>query len=90
GHDEVDAQIERALDVIKAQGAELIDVTDLAKVDYADAETTVMLYEFKDGLPRWLAEFAPHAPVRTVADVIAFDNAHRPREMPYFAQELLI
>lgn len=90
GHDEVDAQIERALAVLKAQGAELIDVTDLAKVDYADAETTVMLYEFKDGLPRWLAEFAPHAPVRTVADVIAFDNAHRPREMPYFAQELLI
>jgi amidase len=50
----------------------------------------VLLHEFKHDLPLWLATFAPHAPIRTLADVIAFNETHRDREMPYFGQELLI
>lgn len=88
GHDEIDRQIERAIAQMVLLGAEVIDPIDLQKVSYADAEQAVLLHEFKHDLPLWLETFAPHAPVRTLADVIAFNEAHREREMPYFGQEL--
>ncbi|WP_323119117.1 amidase [Burkholderia alba] len=90
GHDEVDAQIERAIAVMAKRGAVVIDPVDLGKVDYQAAEAAVLLHEFKHGLPLWLNAFAPHAPVHSVADVIAFNEAQREREMPYFGQELLV
>ncbi|AOJ05596.1 amidase [Burkholderia mayonis] len=90
GHDEVDAQIERAIAEMKRLGAVVIDPVDLPKPDYEDDEKTVLLHEFKHGLPVWLRTFAPHARVRTLADVIAFNEAQHAREMPYFGQELLL
>lgn len=88
GHDEIDQQIGSALARLIVLGAELVDPIDLPKVDYGDAEQAVLLHEFKHDLPLWLEAFAPHAPVRTLADLIAFNEAHRDREMPYFGQEL--
>lgn len=90
GHDEVDAQIERAIDELKTLGAEVIDPVDLPKSSYDDEELSVMLHEFKHDLGVWLQTFAPHAKVRNLADVIAFNEAHRASEMPYFGQELLV
>lgn len=90
GHDEIDQRIEYALAQLMLQGAELIDPIDLPKVSYESEEQAVLLHEFKHDLPIWLATFAPHAPIRTLADVIAFNNAHRDSEMPYFGQELLL
>lgn len=81
--------IEGALKVLIAQGAELVDPVVIPNVDkYADAELDVLLFEFKDGLNRYLPEFAPHAPVQSLADVIAWNNANAAAEMPYFGQEL--
>lgn len=88
GHDEIDRQIENAIAQMVLLGAEIVDPIDLPAVNYGDAEGTVLLHEFKHDLPRWLETFAPHAPVRMLADVIAFNEAHRDREMPYFGQEL--
>ncbi|MGH8781989.1 amidase [Paraburkholderia sp.] len=88
GRDEVDRQIERALAQLVVLGAELVDPVDLPKVHYDTDEHVVLLVEFKHNLPLWLGTFAPHAPVRTLADVIAFNDAHRGQEMPYFGQEL--
>jgi amidase len=90
GHDEIDERIEYALAKLVQQGAVLVDPIDLPKVSYENEEQAVLLHEFKHDLPLWLATFAPHAPIRTLADVIAFNDAHREREMPYFGQELLI
>jgi amidase len=90
GHDEIDQRIEYALAQLVLLGAELIDPINLPKVNYESEEQAVLLHEFKHDLPLWLATFAPHAPIRTLADVIAFNNAHRDSEMPYFGQELLI
>ena len=87
GHDEIDQQIEHALARLVALGAVLVDPIDLPKVSYGDAEQAVLLHEFKHDLPLWLKTFAPHAPVHTLADVIAFNDAHRKQEMPYFGQE---
>lgn len=88
GHDEVDGEIERALAQLIALGATIIDPIELPKVDYASDELSVLLHEFKHELPRWLAHFAPDAPVKNLADVIAFNEAHREHEMPFFGQEL--
>jgi amidase len=89
-NDVVDALIARELEVLKAQGAVLVDVT-VPNIDkYGDSETAVLLYEFKPGLAAYLAGYAPHAPVKTMADVIAFNDKHAAREMPWFAQEHLV
>jgi amidase len=87
---DVDSQIEKELEVLKAQGAILIDVK-VPNVDkYNDTESTVLLYEFKPDLASYLANYAPHAPIKGMADVIAFNNKNTAREMPHFGQEHLI
>ena len=58
--------------------------------DLDDAELEVLLYEFKADLNAYLAALGPAAPVRTLADVIAFNERERDREMPYFGQELFV
>lgn len=90
GNDEVDALIEQAIVQLKALGAEIVDPVDLPKPEYGDAEGLILLTEFKNDLPLWLARFAPHAQIKTLADLIAFNEAHRDREMPYFGQELFV
>ncbi|RKG82058.1 amidase [Corallococcus exercitus] len=90
-HPATDAIVERALEVMKAQGAVLVDPVTLPNVAKLDEpELEVMLYEFKAGLEAWLAQLGEGAPVRTLADLIAFNEKNREREMPYFGQELLL
>jgi amidase len=88
GFDEADALFEAAVKQLRAAGAEVIDDIGLPTVSYGDAELSVLLYELKHGLALWLKTFAPQAPVKNLADVIAFNLAQRDKEMPYFAQEL--
>ena len=88
GFDELDALIEQAIAALKRAGAEIVDPVDLAVPTYSDAELRVLLFELKASLPRYLATFAPGAKVRSLADAIAFNRAHREREMPWFGQEL--
>jgi amidase len=49
-----------------------------------------LLYEFKADLDFYLESLGPGAPVHSLADVIAFNEAHRDREMPYFGQEIFL
>src|SRR5579862_136203 len=50
----------------------------------------VLLYEFKADLNRYLAGLGPKAPVRSLKELIAFNEQHRATEMPFFGQELLL
>ncbi len=50
----------------------------------------VLLYEFKSGLNRYLESLGPDAPVRSLAEIIEFNDANTEREMPYFGQDILI
>ncbi|MET0319365.1 MAG: amidase [Duganella sp.] len=86
---DLDAVIAAALDELKAQGAILVDVQVPNSDKYGESETDVLLYEFKSDLEAYLKEYAPHAPVANMADVIAFNRAHEKEEMPYFGQEYL-
>jgi len=81
------AVLESALDVLRAQGAELIDITPDVSEDIADAEFFVLLTEFKAGLNDYLAGAPEAVTARTLADVIAF-NAAEPRELAEFDQSI--
>jgi amidase len=76
---------------MKRRGAVLIDPVEIPRAgDYDGSELEVLLYELKADLNAYLAGLGPGAPVRTLEDVIKFNEAHRDREMPYFGQELFL
>lgn len=86
--DEIGALFERTVADLRAQGADVIDDIELPAPTYRAAERSVLLHELKHDLGVWMQTFAPHAPVRSLADVIAFNRAHADVEMPWFGQEL--
>ncbi|MVN78389.1 amidase [Hymenobacter sp. HMF4947] len=80
--------LRQAVAVLKAQGATLVEVDVRgATQSIGDSEYSVLLYEFKDGLNKYLAQ--TQAPVKTLADVIAFNKANAAKAMPFFQQETL-
>ena len=90
-NDAVDALMEQSLDALKKQGAILVDpanIETLGKFD--DGEGTVLTYELKADLNAYLAKLGPSAPVRSLADIIDFNERNRQKEMPYFAQDLFL
>jgi len=90
-HHGVDRVMEEAIAEMKRLGAEVIDPVELPSGDeLSDSEMEVLLYEFKADLNLYLAELSDRAPVKTLAEVIAFNEANREREMPYFEQELFL
>lgn len=84
------AIVDQAIEVLKQQGAILVDVELPNMTKYADSELEVLLYELKADLNKYLAEFGKGSAVSSLADVIAFNEKNRSKEMPYFDQELLI
>ena len=90
-HSAVDRAMEAAIAEMKRLGAEVIDPVELSSGDeLGDSELEVLLYEFKADLNLYLAELGDRAPAKTLSDVIAFNEANREREMPYFEQELFL
>ena len=86
-----DALMSGALETLKRLGAVIVDPADIVTAgQFDDSEYTVLLYEFKADLNRYLAEWAPGASVKTLADLIAFNEAQREKELPYFGQEIFI
>ncbi len=88
---ETDALVEAAIDVLRREGAVIVDPADIPHAgEYDDSELIVLLYELKADLAAYLAAWAPGAKVKTLADVIAFNEANKATEMPYFGQELFL
>jgi amidase len=86
---EVDAVFARALKVLQARGAILVDPVALPNAEKLSAdELTAMLYEFKDGLNRNLAARIG-APPHSLAELIEWNKAHAAREMFWFPQDIL-
>ena len=84
-----DAVMEGAIDALKRLGAVIVDPADIATAgQFDDSEFAVLLYEFKADLNRYLAEWAPGATAKTLADLIAFNDRNKGQEMPYFGQEI--
>jgi amidase len=84
-HPDVDKAAVTAIDAMKAQGAEVMDVKVATYNDWDDAELEVLLYEFKDGLNAYLkTSGAPH---HSLEALIAWNKANADKVMPFFGQE---
>jgi amidase len=90
-NDAVDALMEQSLDAMKRQGATLIDPADIETLGkFDESELLVFMYELKADLNAYLATLGPHAPVRTLKEIIDFNDRNRQKEMPYFGQDLFL
>jgi amidase len=87
----VDALMEQSLDAMKKQGAMLVDPADIETLGkFDESELLVFMYELKSDLNNYLAGLGPNAPVRTLKDIIDFNDRNRQKEMPYFGQDLFL
>jgi amidase len=89
--DKVDKLMNEAIEVMKQQGAILIDPAEVPNTGkYDDSELEVLLYELKADLNAYLASLGTQAPVKSLQEIIEFNEKNRATEMPYFGQELFL
>jgi len=91
--EKTDAVAEEALAALKAAGAVLVDPANIPtakQMQSGEEELAVLLYEFKADLNTYLAALGPEAPIHSLEELIAFNEAHAEQEMPYFKQELMV
>ncbi len=90
-NDRVDVWMEDLIKEIKKLGAEVVDPAEIPTAgQFDDSEFEVLLYEFKTDLNIYLARLGPNAPVKTLKEIIDFNEKNRDKEMPHFGQDLLI
>ena len=90
-NDEVDALTEQSIDVMKQQGATMVDPAEIETLGKFDnTELLIMMYELKADLNAYLARRGQNSPVHTLKDIIEFNDRNREKEMPYFGQDLFI
>jgi amidase len=90
-NDAVDKLMTDCIDIMKKRGAMVIDPADIpTQGKFDDSELEVLLYEFKADLNSYLASLGPRAPVKSLKEIIDFNEQYRDREMPYFGQDLFI
>lgn len=89
GYDKnTDQVFEDALLVLKELGAVIVDPANIPHIDdYGRDEGTVLHYEFKAGINAYLATLGPDAPMKTLGDLIRFNESNKERVMPWFGQE---
>ena len=87
----VDALMNTVIDEMKRAGASIVDPVDLPTFGkFDDTELTVLEYELKADLNAYLARLGPGAPVRTLKDVIDFNERNHDRELKYFGQDIFL
>jgi amidase len=87
-HARMEPALAALVKALREAGAEVVDpvkINSLGKFGLATGD--VLSYEFKDGLNRYLAEPGRVTAMKTLADLIAFNEAHRAEEMAFFGQE---
>jgi amidase len=82
----VDAAFEAAKNALVAAGAVIVEVPDIKQGEMSAAQAIVLRTEFKAGLAEYLKSAPPTVKVRTLADVIAFNEA-TPAELALFGQD---
>lgn len=88
-NEKVDVLFASAINALTESGAEVVEVDflELMKGVGSD-EYTLLLYEFKDGLNRYLS--TANGKVKTLEQLIAFNEQHRDAAMPIFGQNILV
>jgi amidase len=89
--DAVDSLMAEALGIMKREGAELIDPADIESFGkFDDSESLVLDYELKADIAQYLARLGPTSPMKTLLDLIDFNEHNAQREMLYFGQDIFV
>ena len=78
---------ESSLDLLRSLGAEIIEVELPHTREISRLRFRAMLGEYREDLNAYLASTT--SKVRSISDLIAFNQANADKEMPYFGQEFL-
>ena len=85
----VDDLIQQSKDAMGRLGATLIDPADIpTKGKFDDSEFEVLLYEFKADLNAYFESLGASTTIRSLKELIAFNESKRESEMPYFGQDI--
>ncbi len=88
--DSVDQLMNEVIEEMKRQGTVFVDPADLeSHGKFDDTEFTVLLYELKTDLNAYLAG-RPDSQVRSLKEIITFNDHNKPKEMPYFGQDTFL
>jgi amidase len=89
-NDAVDKLMKDCIDIIKRRGATVVDPADIPTAGkFDDSELEVLLYEFKADLNEYLRSLGPRAPVKSLKEIIDFNDQYHDREMPWFGQDIM-
>jgi amidase len=86
--DKVDILMAKAIEYLKLNGAEVIEIEVPKGENYGNASFEVMLYEFKDGLNKYLTSLGEKSAVKNLKELIEFNKTDSV-ELRYFDQKLL-
>jgi amidase len=90
-HEKADAVMEEAIKAMVSAGARIVDPANIEFVkECSDSEYQVLLYEFKDGLNKYLQNVDPSIGIKTIDDIIKFNLDHADEELRYFGQEIML
>ena len=90
-NDAVDQLMNNLIDEMKRAGAEITDPADIPTLGkFDDSELLVFMYELKADLAAYFARLGDTAPVKSLKDVIDFNEKNKTKEMPYFGQDLFL
>jgi amidase len=84
----VDSLMNRAVNHLKSNGANIIEIDDISSRNTGSHSLTVMLFEYKDGLNKYFNSLGPDSPVKDIAELIAFNKSDSV-SLRYFNQHYL-
>jgi len=87
-HFKVDKMVREAVEVMKAQGAEVIEIEKISEENIGKEAFNVLLYEFKDGLNKYFDSLGADVPIKSLEALIEF-NKKDDNELRYFDQNIL-
>ena len=84
----VDTLLYKAVEFMKSQGAEIIEVKEISNSSVGDYSFEIMLFEYKDGLNKYFQSLGPDAPIKNIEELMVFNRADS-IELKYFNQRYL-
>ena len=87
-HFKVDELMLNAIEVIKANGAEIIELDKISTISSGDSEFLILLYEYKNGLNTYFESLGADAPIKNIEELISF-NQNDSVELKYYNQKYL-
>ena len=87
-HYKVDEVVDQAVEYLKSQGVEIVEIENIFTSNVNSLSFEVMLYEYKDGLNKYFGSLGEDAPIKNLRELIAF-NINDSIELDFYNQEYL-